>query len=534
MKRLFAILAVVICIFSLPLITITAAPPAQRIRSCQTDIIVQADDSLHKLADKYYGDISRYSAIVTATNQRHEIDASYAKIDQAERLEPGWKLCLPVLSPVQPLPTGDGQTAGSLDEQLRHTLNQFGITPLDPGPEPDPAKVVLGQALYFDKILGGNQDIACATCHLPSQHTGDGLPLSIGTGGLKIGPDRNLGPNQGFIPRNAPEIFNRGAPGWTTMFWDSRVSGSPEAGFNTPAETVLPDGLDNVLAAQAMFPVISRAEMRGQIGGLHGRPNEVADAEDEDYSTIWAALIQRLLTVPEYVTLFQAAYPDLTTDQLGFQHAANAIAAFEIDAFTFLNSPWDNYVAGDNAAISEQVKLGALLFYGEAGCANCHSGNLFTDQLHHNIAVPQVGPGRDDEAPLDVGRFAETGQAADRFAFRTPPLRNVALTGPWMHNGAYTNLADAAILPYIDPEAALRHYDVTQLPAELRNSFQQDEVTFVDILATLDPLVQSGITLSDQEAAQLLAFLNALTDPAALDLSNTVPESVPSGLSIDH
>lgn len=133
---------------------------------------------------------------------------------------------------------------------------------------------------------------------------------------------------------------------------------------------------------------------------------------------------------------------------LGFQHAANAIAAFESAAYTFLDSPFDQYLEHDNnnGALADDAKRGALLFYGSAGCANCHSGSLLTDQRHHNIGIPPVGPGKAPESPLDFGRARETGRVKDAYEFRTPPLRNVTLTGPWMHSGAYTTLRGAELV----------------------------------------------------------------------------------------
>ncbi len=421
-----------------------------------------------------------------------------------------------------------------LDSQLRSLLAEAGITPLNPGPTPDSVKVTLGRALYFDKELSGNRDMACSTCHLSSQHTSDGLSISIGTGGTGLGPNRQLGPGYAFIPRHAPEVFNRGVSTWTSMFWDSRVAGTPETGFTTPAGAMLPAGLDNILAAQAMFPVTSRAEMRGAAGDVDvlGQSNELAMVDDDDFSGIWAGLMQRLLAIPTYVELFKAAYPTVPNDELGFQHAANAIAAFEIDAFTFANSPWDRYLAGDEGALSAQARQGAWLFYGRAGCVRCHAGNLFTDQQHHNIAAPQVGPGK-EEAPLDFGRFRETGHLTERFAFRTPPLRNVALTGPWTHAGAYTTL-EAVVRHHLNPEDALRHYDAGQLRSDLQDTFRGDEETITTMLANLDPLLSPPLALTNEEVDHLLAFLNALTDPAAVNLDSVAPASVPSGLPIDE
>jgi cytochrome c peroxidase len=348
-----------------------------------------------------------------------------------------------------------------------------------------------------------------------------------------LGPSRVIAPGREFIPRNAPEVFNRGAPEWQTMFWDSRVSGSPETGYISPAGDQLPGTLDNVVAVQAMFPVTSRDEMRGNPGetDVTGQPNEVALIPDEDFRGIWEMLMARLLEVPDYVTLFARAYPGVSEDDLGFEHAANAIAAYEIAAFTFLDAPWDRYLAGEHAALSDEAKQGALLFYGKANCAECHSGNLFTDQAHHNICVPQLGPGKGDEAPMDLGRARETGAAADRHAFRTPPLRNVAVTGPWMHDGAYTTL-EGAVNHHLNPQEALRNYDVAQLAPALRETVQDDAQTLEELMQDLDPLLAEPVTLSDGEFGQLLAFLHALTSPSVEDLLYVVPVSVPSGLPV--
>ena len=138
--------------------------------------------------------------------------------------------------------------------------------------------------------------------------------------------------------------------------------------------------------------------------------------------------MDRLLAIPEYVQLFQAAYPSVPPGQLGFQHAANAIAAFEADAFTSLGSPLDHYLKGDATALGEAEKRGAVLFFGKANCGACHLGPHLTDNLFHSIGVPQVGPGSVEDAPQDRGRERVTGSPSHSFQFRTPPLRNVELT----------------------------------------------------------------------------------------------------------
>lgn len=429
------------------------------------------------------------------------------------------------------------QPAPNLDEQLQAVIQEQAITHLGPEPPQDPALVALGQALYFDKILSGNRDIACATCHHPQENSGDDLPVSIGTGGAGLGDTRQIGYGRSFIPRNAPEVFNRGAAEWHTMFWDNRVMVDGDGRFITPAGDQLPAGLTSALAAQAMFPVTSADEMRGAPGDLDvfGQPNELVLIDGTDFPAVWQALMARLLAVPEYKALFQAAYPSVAPSDLGFEHAANAIAAFEIAAYSFYHTPWYRYLDGDEAALSADAKAGALLFFGDAGCNRCHSGPLFTDQQPHNLAVPQVGPGKGVEAPLDYGRFRETGDPADKYAFRTPPLHNVTISGPWMHDGAFKTL-EAVIIHHLNPAKSLRSYNpVDHLPASLRDTFQDDPALLDEMLSSVDPALPPSRPLTDAEIQQLIAFLAALTDPAATrDMAYMVPTAVPSGLSVDN
>ena len=139
-----------------------------------------------------------------------------------------------------------------------------------------------------------------------------------------------------------------------------------------------------------------------------------------------------------------------------FKWSAIAMAAFQAEAYTFTESPWDRYLRGDDAAMATEAKQGALLFFGRAGCGECHTGRLLTDQDYHTMAAPQVGPGREPHSPRDFGNAAAGGGAGERYAFRTPPLLNVTLTGPWTHAGAYDDLEDvvrelvAEVIPILE------------------------------------------------------------------------------------
>ncbi len=421
----------------------------------------------------------------------------------------------------------DGEPApAALDEELQLAFGLAGVEPVSrPQPE-DPALVELGRALFFD--------ISCATCHHPTAGIGDALPVSLGEGGIGTGANRDVGAGA-FIPRNAPHIFNGGVTGVNTMFWDSRVrhdpmSGvltTPEPGLNTAAPAlpeVLP--LTSALAAQAMFPVTSRDEMRGQSSAV---PDPVRDAPDN--VSVWNALMDRLAAIPAYQTLFFAAYPSVTDfDDFTFGHAARAIAAFEREAWTALDTPFDRYLGGDVTALSDSAKRGALLFFGRASCANCHNGPLLSDYEHYAVCVPQVGPGK-LEANEDRGLALETLDVADNYKFRTPALRNVALTGPWMHDGAFTTL-EAAVRHHLDPLSSLTGFDVSQLPAPFNTMVDTDPVRGAARAAALSPEHPMSVGLTEAEFDDLMAFLHALTDPASINLLGDIPDSVPSGLPV--
>lgn len=190
------------------------------------------------------------------------------------------------------------------------------------------------------------------------------------------------------------------------------------------------------MSAQALFPVTSREEMRGQAG-----ENEQADLEDGDFSGIWAALMLRLSQTGEYPELFEAAYPGADFEDMTFAHAANAIASFEVATFESRQSPWERFLDGDDVAMSEPQLRGAVAFF-ERGCASCHRGVGLSDFRHHNIGMPQLGPGKGagPDGDDDFGRGGVTDQGRDRYAFRTPILTNTELTAPYGHAGQFASL----------------------------------------------------------------------------------------------
>lgn len=418
------------------------------------------------------------------------------------------------------------------DAVLRQLIAEHDVQPLNQQPNINSAKFELGRSLFFDRELSGNRNVSCATCHHPSTSSGDSRALPSGVQGEGLGPLRTQDPDREVVPRNAPEIFHRGNDEWSTLFWDSRVAdGGSEV--ISPAGNQLPAGFDSILQVQAMFPVTSRAEMRGNVGDVdfNGQTNEIAQIANDDFVGIWNALRDRLMAIPAYKEALTNAFPDVPESELGYQHAAKAIAEFEAGAFSPKDSAWDRYLAGDNNALSASAKRGAEHFY-SGNCASCHSGSLMTDQEHHNLGIPQLGPGK-DETQTDIGRALQTGETADEFEFRTPPLRNVTLTGPWMHNGAYSNLEDVIRHKY-DPSKSLQEYDISQLPDHLQSTVKLDQDTIDALMASIDPMLPTGEDLSNEELNDLMAFMAALTTPSADLMLNLTPDEVLSGLDVEE
>ncbi len=432
------------------------------------------------------------------------------------------KLCVLGMVPLT-LISCNSSDSESLDDKIQ----KLSLRPIQKPPQ-DKNIVKLGQMLYFDRLLSGNKDTSCATCHHPYFGTSDNRSLPIGVDATGLGPDRKMTYPHEIVARNAPEVFNRGDKEWKSMFWDSRIQLKEDGTIDSPAKDQLPEGLNNVVSAQALFPLTARAEMRGFIG-----ENDIANLDDSDFIGIWNKVLERIKSVPGYIDLLKKAYPDVPLENITIAHIANAIGAFEIQAFSLTNSPWDKYLAGDKEALTPKQKLGAEIFYGKGNCYKCHAGALMTDQKFHNIGVPQFGPGKDPVTGLDYGRYSITKDEKDKFKFRTPPLRNVAYSGPYFHNGAYSSIKDV-IKHHMNPEESLRNYDLKNIPEDLRDTYKGSPEVINEILSTLDPELKNIEELTPEEFDALVDFVeNALTDPDVNYLSIWIPESVPSGLPVD-
>jgi cytochrome c peroxidase len=329
-----------------------------------------------------------------------------------------------------------------------------------------PAKVVLGRLLFWDPILSGNKDLACATCHHPKFGYAEDRDVSIGVNGIGLGSNRRFAsPNSiPFVKRNSQTIVNSGFigidaaghynPSDAPMFWDLRTQS---------------------LEAQVLFPIKTFEEMRG-----NAYPEEKAAD----------SVVARLRTVPEYRALFTNAFGSdqaITAGNLG-----KALAAFE-RSIVANNSPFDRYMRGDTDAMTDRQIRGMQQFE-RVGCTNCHSGPMFSDYGLHVLSVP-------DNRKLPV---SDQG-SAQTYAFRTASLRNLAYTPPYMHSGVFSTLED--VLDFYD--------DVRRRP---RNpNVRRDQ---------LDPLLRRlrGV---DGGARDIIDFLGALNDES---FDKTIPARVPSGL----
>jgi cytochrome c peroxidase len=219
-----------------------------------------------------------------------------------------------------------------------------------------------------------------------------------------------------------------------------------------------------------------------------------------------------------------------------FAHASNAIGGFFVDQLAFNNSPWDQFLAGNDQAMTTVQLQGAKNFM-SARCSICHNGPALSDNLFHNVALAQFGPGKGDGAGGrdDFGRERVTGNPAERYAFRTPALRNVELTAPYGHDGAYFDLR-AFVDHYSESHLKLEKFlglpvdpNVSLLEPLLRNTLLP---TLNEILATRDPLL-TGVFFTPQVVDEVTEFMRALTDPAARNLQHIVPNRVPSRLPVD-
>jgi cytochrome c peroxidase len=423
------------------------------------------------------------------------------------------------------------------DAFLHKIIDAFQIEPYEPKAVELGPKERLGQALFFDPIVSGPQQIACAACHVRSKGSADGLPLAVGLGAKGVSEERLKFGNAFVVPRNALPFFNRGTEEFRAFFWDGRVQKGGSGKIESPLGSLSPEGFDNLLAVAATFPpaepdeMLGRSEWRGATPATYhyelAEGNIDPDNFQERTLKVYENLIKRIVgkdgvqpsdTQKLYRDFFQKAYPGVPLDALNIIHVGNALSAYITAAFTLESAPWDLYVKGDNSALTTTQKRGALVFFGKGRCYVCHTGKQFSDFDFHGLAIPQLTIGKHG-SHLDYGRAAATSRAEDRFLFRTPPLRNVEKTGPWGHNGVFVTLGQA-IEHHVNPVPLL--YAAQQnAPEEARGSGR--------LLGQRSPILSEISLLTDEDINAILAFLSALTSETVMTTELALPASVPSG-----
>lgn len=298
-----------------------------------------------------------------------------------------------------------------------------------PAGNPDtPAKVALGEKLFFDPRLSRSQQIACASCHEPDLAFADGRRVSFGH-------QRAAG------KRNSPSAANAGLV--QPLFWDGRAAD---------------------LESQALMPVSD--------------PLEMAFSSDE--------LVVRLRNSPDYPTLFRKAFADPAP--LRAEQIAQALASYQRSLLP-RNNRFDLFLQGRQQLLSDQQLHGLHLFRGKARCMNCHSGPALSDNRFHNLGLTYYGRRYED-----LGRYLVSGRAEDVGAFRTPSLRQVSRTGPWMHNGLFRQL-----------EGILNLYNAGMPRPQPANAQQREDPLFPKTSPLLQPL-----QLQRAELQALRAFLDTL------------------------
>ncbi len=315
---------------------------------------------------------------------------------------------------------GAPSSAAEEDELMKAAREHFEPIPTQPpalpGIEATPAVVTLGRMLYFDPRLSLSHTISCNSCHI------------IGMGGVDV-QERSIGHRWQPGGRNAPTVLN--AIFNLSQFWDGRARD---------------------LVEQAGGPVVN--------------PIEMASTPERTVAV--------LRSIPGYVEAFAAAFPG-AADPITLDNAQKALAAFEATLIT-PNAPFDRYLRGDAAALSEEQKQGLALFM-ETGCVTCHYGINVGGQRYAPFGVV-AQPGEELRPPDDRGRFLVTGAEDDGYVFKVPTLRNIALTPPYFHSGKVWDLREA-----------VRAMAANQLGAELTEGEVDKIVAFLGSLTGEQPEV---------------------------------------------
>jgi cytochrome c peroxidase len=462
----------------------------------------------------------------------------------------------------------------NLDDSLLASLDQAGFTGrIEASLEAKLGRKInrkladLGRLLWFDNVGGLHSDNTCGGCHSPTHGFGDTQSIAIGIQNNQIVGQGRMGPRN---QRRTPTVANTAF--YPKLMWNGRfasLSGDPfnnSAGFEFP----LPEGttkfpasdpvITHLLIAQAHIPPTELVEVAGFTGTAgtigpdfdqfdDGKGSVVPQPDNSGFRNepIRQAVLQRLNSIPEYQRLFAQIFPAVAAGGLiDFAMFAQAIAEFEF-TLVFADAPLDRFARGDRSAMSTPQKKGALIFFGKGGCVQCHavsgqSNEMFSDFRMHVIAVPQVAPffgaGKGNVVfdglaqDEDFGLEQVTGNPADRYKFRSSPLRNAALQAAFFHNGAFRRLEDA-IRHHLTVFDSLRDYHA--IAAGIDHDLTYRMGPSGPMLERIDPLLATPLTLGSEEFENLVSFVrDGLLDKRATkqSLCGLIPRFVPSGFPV--
>lgn len=416
---------------------------------------------------------------------------------------------------------------GETDQQLNQLIvvNQLN-TAFQADLKPTSAAIAeLGGLLFFSPDLSIDGSVACVSCHHPSKAGADGIALPIGIGGVdsrNVGKQRidaarkNLQANveEGLIPRNSPTVINA-ALYQKNMFWDGRVrygfdpetkEKKVEAGFGVAKFNPSNYQQNSLLQTQARMPMTSAFEMKG---GLAPYKN---DHEIEQ------SVVQFLQTSERWCSEFSKVFEIAECkESVTLDHITQALAEFQA-TLIYIDSPFERYILGNKSSLTEQQKRGAINFLqttaqGGAGCVSCHSGKNFSNESFVSLGIPASGQGANDNG-LDFGRN-NVDKSVPRYSFRVPSLLNIALTGPYFHNGVANTLEDTIGHHLTDPSVVRNSHqiridsiDYEAVSIMIADDFRNNHQSTINILPR---------NLTKEQVLDLVSFLTALTDPCLTD-----------------
>lgn len=479
-----------------------------------------------------------------------------------------------------------GGGSSALDNSLAQVLKDAGFTgtiqsQLEPrlGRKLKAELANLGRLLWFDTIHSLHHDNTCGGCHSPTNGFGDTQSIAIGVDNNNlVGPNRTGPRNQRRSPLMVNTVF------YPKMMWNGRFSA------NHAGSQVLGDPFDNsfgfhfpppeddvkfpandpiikiLLQAQAFIPPTELVE----VGGFTGTcPGGVATEGIDQRQCVFDNGIGETVPLPDgshfrndpirekglqllnananYRKLFGSLFPAVKHgDPIDFNMFGLAIAEFEFTQ-VYADAPLDQFARGDRGAMTDAQKRGALVFFdeGRGKCVTCHAvkgrtNEMFSDFDNHVAGIPQIAPTHigvgltnmiydGPNTNEDFGLEQITGVSADRYKFRTAPLRNLATSPAFFHNGSFTSL-DSAIRFHLDPEHNIRKYDAAKEGVAADLTHNQGPIK--PVLDRLDPILAAGIRLTDDETNDLIEFVKyGLLDSRAKkeNLCKLVPSTVPSG-----